>query len=97
MIMRPTGRLEVVSPHCTVKKETLVSADNPYTSPITETRNVPATPGLQSLLFSFAGRIPRRAYWGRDGPYVSQLFVVSFLTMMIFGGESGLPAPPSDF
>ena len=73
-----------------------MNTENPYQSPQVSTESsvtrppVPQT--LESILFSFEGRVPRRVYWGVTLG-ASVIFVVAFsIVFAVFGEESGLLA-----
>ena len=73
-----------------------MNTENPYQSPQVSTESsvtrppVPQT--LESILFSFEGRVPRRVYWGVTLGTSVIFFVAFSIVFAVFGEESGLLA-----
>jgi uncharacterized membrane protein YhaH (DUF805 family) len=71
-----------------------MNTENPYQSPQVSTESsvtrppVPQT--LESILFSFEGRVPRRVYWGVTLAITFIFFAATSIVFAVFDEGSGL-------
>ena len=71
-----------------------MNTENPYQSPQVSTESsvtrppVPQT--LESILFSFEGRVPRRVYWGVTLAITFIFFAATYIVFAVFDEGSGL-------
>jgi uncharacterized membrane protein YhaH (DUF805 family) len=70
-----------------------MNSENPYKTPEISTQpsfdqSMAQSLTIQSILFSFKGRIPRRVYWGASIATTIVFYVVIFGLIFVFGEDS---------